>query len=405
MKIQEKDFVPVILGSDINTYGLARSFYEEYQIKSIVIGKFPSGPSCHSRIIDYYTEFNMDKPEVFLRVINNLAERLSPKKMLLIGCGDNYVEQIVKNRALLKENVIAPYIAEDLLQKLLTKQSFYEMCERYNLDYPQTYICEQAVEDDFVLPFELPVIIKPSSSIKYWEHGFPGQKKVYKIDNYADLRHTINQIFQAGYDDTLIIQEYIPGDDSCLRIMVSYSGQDQKVKVMSLAHVLLEEYTPQGLGSTGILYTDYNEELSYRIKAFLENIGYVGFATFDIKYDQRDGKYKVLELNCRQGRSSYYVTAAGCNLAKYVTEDYLYDQSADFQITKEKILWTVIPISLALRYVKGQENLAEIRNLVKAKKVVRPLFLKGDNKLKRMFYLYKSFFGHFLKYRKYFPHK
>ena len=137
----------------------------------------------------------------------------------------------------------------------------------------------------------------------------------------------------------------------------------------------------------------------------MENIGYVGFATFDIKYDQRDGKYKVLELNCRQGRSSYYVTAAGCNLAKYVTEDYLYDQSADFQITKEKILWTVIPISLALRYVKGQENLAEIRNLVKAKKVVRPLFLKGDNKLKRMFYLYKSFFGHFLKYRKYFPHK
>ncbi|MFA5536925.1 MAG: ATP-grasp domain-containing protein [Bacillota bacterium] len=403
MQIEERDFIPIIFGSDINTYGMARAFYEEYQLKSIVIGKFPSGPSCNSKIIDYYSDLNIGNSDVFIQTVKNFSEKYIHKQVLLIGCGDNYVELIVKHRDQFGKNVIAPYLDQELLEKLLTKQKFYEMCEQYQLDYPQTLIYNKAMGDDFVPAFQFPVIVKPSNSINYWLNEFEGQKKVYKITNLNDLQEVIHKIYRAGYADDLIIQEYIPGDDSHLRIMVCYSGRDKKVKLMSLAQVMLEEYTPQGLGSASLLVTDYNEDLSHKIKNFLEEIGYVGFSTFDIKYDDRDGKFKALEINCRQGRSSSSVTGAGSNLAKYVTEEYIYNKEHSFQIVTDKILWTVISRLIAFKYVKDKENLARIKQLISNKKVYNPLFLKGDNKLKRLFFLYKAYLGQFLKYHKYYP--
>lgn len=380
---------------------MSRAFYEVYGIKSIVIGKYNIGPSCNSRIIDYRAVSKMDSQEVFEKTINSLAAEYSDKKIILMGCADSYVELIIKNRALLNENIIAPYVDEELMENLLTKLKFYQMCDQHSINYPGTFIYDSSMKDDFELPFGFPVILKPSNGIKYWEHEFATQKKVYKIDNADELKKVINQIYEAGYEDRLIIQDFIPGDDSQLRVMICYSGRDKKVKLMSLAHVMLEEHTPHGLGNTAVLMNEYNKELSEMLRRFLENVGYTGFSTFDIKYDRRDGQFKILEVNLRQGRSNYYVTGAGNNLAKYVVEDYIYHKEQKLEIANVRNLWTVIPLQVAFKYVKGGDNLTQMKQLVKEKRVINPLFMKGDNRFKRMLFLYKSHLSHYIKFRKY----
>lgn len=401
MNIVEKEFIPVFLGSDINTYSMSRAFYEAYSVKSFVIGKVNTGPSCNSRIIDFRAVSDLDRQETFVRTINELAQSYADKKIILIGCGDSYVELIIKNRALLPENVIAPYVDEELMDSLLTKLKFYGMCDQFNIDYPATFVYDRSMKDDFELPFGFPVVVKPSNGIKYWQHEFAEQKKVYKLKSARELKKVIGQIYNAGYDDQLIIQDFIPGDDSNLRVMICYSGRDKKVKLMSLAHVMLEEHTPHGIGNTAVLMNEYNQELSETLRSFLDNIGYCGYSTFDIKYDQRDGRYKILEVNLRQGRSNYYVTAGGNNLARYVVEDYIYDKNLQLEIANVRNLWTAIPLRVAFRYTRGSENLKQMKELVREKRVTHPLFLKGDNKPRRMLFLYKWQLSHYFKFRKY----
>ena len=72
-----------------------------------------------------------------------------------------------------------------------------------------------------------------------------------------------------------------------------------------------------------------------------------------MKYDERDGEYKLFEINLRQGRSSYFVTLNGFNLAKYFVDDLVEDTPFDGNTLfgRGSKLWLEIPKSIFLDYV------------------------------------------------------
>lgn len=401
MIFKEQNFIPILLGSDINTYSMARAFYEAYQVKTIVMGKFPTGPSYKSKITEFYAIPKLDQEGTFLEKVNEMAEKYKDKKVILLGCGDNYVAQIITHKQGLRENVIAPYISEELMTPLINKETFYKVCDEQGMAYPNTFVHTPTMALEVQLPFEFPVILKPADSVSYWEHPFETQKKVYKIKTQEELQQTIQEIYGSGYTESLIIQDFIPGDDSYMRVMTCFSGKDKKVKLMSLGHVILEEHTPHGLGNHAVIINEYDEALSLKIKNFLEAIEYEGFSNFDIKYDQRDDTYKVFEINIRQGRSNFYVTGAGANLAKCLVETYIEGKELTFSILKNEHLWSVIPIAVAVKYANKQW-VGPIKALKSSGKFVNPVFFKGDNNLVRRLRLLRSHFSHFKKYKLYY---
>ena len=402
MKFVEREFVPVILGGDINTYSVARAFYEEYQIKTTVMGKYPSGPSYGSRIVDYIPNEAIDQEETFLNQINEFAEAQPQKKIIVLGAGDNYINMITKYRNQLAENIIAPFISHELMDNLQRKDYFYNLCDEVGVDYPETVIVTPKTGLDFEVPFSYPVILKSSESIHYWDYPFPEQEKVFTMNNREELDEMITKIYEAGYPENLIIQDMIPGNDEHMYVLTSYSDQRGKVTMMCLGHVLLEEHTPLGKGNHAVIITDYNEELINQAKDFLEKINYVGYSNFDIKYDTRDGKYKFFEINTRQGRSNYYVTGSGFNIARYLVDDYIYHKEKNLEVAKEPYLWWVVPKQVAFTYIKLQENLDLMKRLIKEKKVVNPIFFNSDFSVKRFAQMSKNYLSHFMKFRKYY---
>jgi len=405
LSIQNESFATLLLGNDINSYSMARAFHERYGIRSTVYGKYPTSPCHNSQIIDYHACEQIDLPECFIEKVCRFAERHRDKKVLLIGCGDNYIKLCCDFKGRYLENVIAPYPGRELLYRLFHKERFYQLCEEHALPYPATFVYRREMGANFTLPFEPPYILKPSNPIMYWQYPFPAQKKVYRLGDRAALEKVLDRVYDSGYIDSMIIQEFIPGDDTCIHVMTGYSNKDGRVELMALGHVLLEEHAPRGIGNHAVIINEYDQALSCQLKDFLEAISFTGYFNFDLKYDQRDNKFKVLELNARQGRSNYYVTGSGYNLAECVVNDYLYNKQASLTIVKEKFLWSVVPKYVMFRYIRPRAYREEMKMLLEEGRFNNPLFYSPDMSLKRRLSLFKSQLGHVYKYQKYLENK
>ena len=397
----EEKFIPLLFAGDINVYSVARAFHEAYGIKPYVYGKYETMPCFGSEIMHYTANQKADEQETFLSLVLDFAEAHRDEKVLLIGCGDSYVRLASENLGRFPENVTAPYIPVEMMDDLIHKEKFYKMCERIGVPYPDTFVHRREMGRGFELPFSGPFILKPSNGIEYWRHPFATQKKVYKLNTREALEAVLDDVYGAGYEDSIIIQNFIPGDDTYMRVLTSYSDRHGKVRMMCLGHVLLEEHTPHGIGNHAVIITEHNEEVEQQFRKLLDEMGYVGFSNFDIKYDQRDGKYKVFEINTRQGRSNYYVTGAGANIAKLLVEDYMEERELPFTAVQEESLWMVVPKGVAFRYIQPEEYREKMRALIREGKVKNPLFYHADRKLGRRLRLAKSMLGHYYKYHKY----
>ena len=402
MEFIDQEFIPVILGGDINTYSVARAFYEEYKVKSYVFGKFNTGPSYQSRFTEYEGKLEIDQDDYFVKRMNRFAEEHKDKKILMVGCGDSYVALASRHRNEFPSNVIVPYIDFELMDQLQHKELFYGLCEKHGIDYPRTIIHRKGMGFDFPCEFSYPVIVKPSNSIAYWEHPFETQNKVYKLGSREEMEKVLHQIYDAGYDDAVIIQDMVPGNDEYMRVLTSYSDRNGKVKMMCLGHVLLEEHTPHGLGNHAVIITEYEKELMERARNLLEDLNYKGFSNFDIKYDSRDGSYRFFEINTRQGRSNYYVTGSGFNVARYFVEDYIYNTELEYDDRFRENLWLTVPERVAFKYVKQPENISEMKRLISEGKVVNPVFKRGDIKFMRFLRMMKNHIKQYSNFKKYY---
>ena len=140
-----------------------------------------------------------------------------------------------------------------------------------------------------------------------------------------------------------------------------------------------------------------------KFKNFLESINYTGFSNFDIKFDSRDNTYKVFEINLRQGRSNFYVTSSGNNIAKYVVEDRVYNKELDLKIQKEPFFWRVIPKSVVYKFVKNPELVNIAKKLDSEGKSATSFGYKADLKgnFKRSWYVFLYNINQMRKFNKY----
>lgn len=390
--ILSNEFVPVILGGDITAYSLARTFHEAYGVRSVAVSRLHSEMISRSGILENIVIPDLENAAMFVQRLQEIAAQHPGKRCILLACGDWYVRLIAEHRAALEERFVIPYIPLELMERLVRKDSFYSLCAELGIPHPETVAYDCTSVELPELPFSYPIIAKPAASAEYHYAQFPGKRKVYRLESEAELRDLLRNLRTCGYQGKFLLQEFIPGDDTSMRILTCYSDQNGKVRFQSSGHVLLEDHTPMGVGNPVAILKDCNCTVMEDAKRLLEHVGYTGFSNFDIRYDARDGCYKFLEINTRLGRSNYYVTAAGDNVARWMVEDLLYHAMREDgePVVAENVdsLYTVVPRSVILNYVRDPDLRARVNALWDAGKAVNPLKYSGDSSMERRLYVH-----------------
>ncbi len=409
---ERKDFLPIILGSDENAYGAARLFREAYGIRPLLLCTHRLIPTLDSSLFDLEAIQGFDSDEVFVRELKRvlLEKKKDYKKLLVVACSDYYAHMMAVHYDEFDGEIANRFADASLLEQLDTKDSFYAICEKYGLDYPKTYIAEPEAREEAPdkMGFSFPIVVKPenSNAVEYLHCKFEGKKKVYFFRDRAEYDAVISAMKASGYQGKLILQEFIPGGDDAMRVMNTYSDNDGKVRFQCLGQPVLEEYSPATLGNYAAIVSRSDEALYRKIEDFLNAIGYVGFANFDMKYDSRTGRYLLFEINGRPGRSSYFVRAAGHNMMRILTDAAVYRKPFEGVTRNEAVaLWTAVPKGVLMKYVSSPELKREIASLWKTKTPTRTLFSPEEKSLKRKLRVLRYYYGYFKSYKRYYFNK
>lgn len=337
---------PVILGSDFCCYSYIRCFWEAYGAKPIVLASADI-KSVRSRFCDYRVIPGIDRAEVCLPELERLGDELiaAGKVPFLVGCGDHYARLVSENKSQIEERWYTPYLDFELLDDITQKERFYEICEEIGVPYPKTVYLDcsdkTATVDDG--GFMYPLIAKPSNSAAWHYAEFEGQKKVYLIHSREQLEALYKQLQETSYDKLLIVQEFIPGDDTQIRILSSYLDADGDPVFMVGGRVMVEDHSPTAIGNPAVIVSEQLDAVSDDALRFMRHVGYRGMANFDVKYDERDGKYKFFEINTRPGRSSDFVRQAGINFAQVQVDDVLMGEKRARISNAKPFIYTTVP--------------------------------------------------------------
>jgi D-aspartate ligase len=123
-------------------------------------------------------------------------------------------------------------------------------------------------------------------------------KRMFKVKTREELLAVYDKAEDPAHPN-LMLQEYIPGGDDTVWMFNGYFDA-KGACLFGMTGKKIRQYPAYtGLTSLGICLR--NDTVDNQTRIFMKTIGYRGILDIGYRYDARDGKYKVLDVNPRVG--------------------------------------------------------------------------------------------------------
>jgi D-aspartate ligase len=280
------------------------------------------GLDCDEREPGFKSRFGIKKVcpdpekngEEFIGFMNNFRKEFDSNPVL-IPTADKFVLHLNDYNTELSDKYLFTLPGENLLRKLTSKKSTYELAVQHGFPTPKTCITkDSSALEVFSGNAEFPCILKPEFP-ESWRTGyleeFAGGEKVIIVNTAEELFAKYDII--RKYDDRVIVQEIVKGEDKNLHYFVSYC--DKNHNCIGSFTGIKERIAPVHFGSASYVNLVYNEELESMSVEWLKKMNFWGISGIEVKKDSRDGKFKLIEVNPRFGLWDETGTKFGIDVA------------------------------------------------------------------------------------------
>jgi predicted ATP-grasp superfamily ATP-dependent carboligase len=257
----------------------------------------------------------------FMSKLGDSLEHPAP----IFPTNDELLNAIGRHQETLGDRFLYPFPSWDLLGPIQTKRFQVERARALGVPHPRT-----SYEPTDELGF--PVLVKPSDPAPF-QRAFRAHS--FRCETLDELEAAYERA--RPYDP--LVQEFIPGGDDALYTLGAYvSAQGDALGLFSGRKL---RQTPPGAGTCRVGESVWVDEVVEHGRRYLEGLGFHGLAQVEFKRDERDGEYKLMEINPRLWQWHGLAAACGVDLVDVAYRDLLGEPVEPKLKSRSGLRWAI----------------------------------------------------------------
>ena len=223
----------------------------------------------------------------------DLAEYYDVSGWVLFATEDRHAALLARHRDTLARKFTVASSPWEMVRAAYDKRSTYQVAQELGVDCPLTCYPRDRAELEH-LECAFPVILKPA--VKEADNHFT-HEKAWRVDDRAAMLAAYDVARTMVDPATIMIQELIPGGGET---QFSYGAICRDGRPLSSIVVRRTRQYPVDFGRSSS-YVESVEQpvVEQAATRLLAGLGYTGLMEAEFKYDRRNGRFKLLDLNPR----------------------------------------------------------------------------------------------------------
>ena len=262
--------------------------------------------------------------------LGEALERLPLDQAVLVPCSDHWVDQIAGLSPELRKRFPASVPARETIQLLVDKGCFAHLLDSAGTPHPRSR---------FVAAFGV---------------------KAFHAKTRAEARTRLAQAIDGGHP--VIVQEYIPGPATNHYFVDGFIDRYRVVRA-TFVRRRLRMYPPD-FGNSSFMASVARDEAAPAVESItslLRRINYRGVFSAEFKRDERDGEFKLLEVNARPWWYVDFAARCGVDVCTMAYDDALGRPVAtveDYAVGRTLVYPYVDMLACVSQWKRGELSLA-----------------------------------------------